>query len=130
MKNATKRLVVAGLLGFAVASLGGAGCGNSGGTGGAGGGAGGGGGRGGGAVMDAGTDGSRLQDCTGLVCGSDQQVVNVRSPALGTTECACLPIPSAGRCADCTCGEPLCVQYFAHCLGYSLEAGLLCSENG
>jgi hypothetical protein len=83
-----------------------------------------------GVVVDSGTDGSRLQDCTGLICGSDQQVVNVRSPALGTTQCACLPIPSAGRCTDCTCGEPLCVQYGGHCNGFSLEKGLLCSQNG
>jgi hypothetical protein len=125
---ATKCLIVTGLLGFALGSLSGFGCGSSG-RGGAGGAAGGG-GIGGGVVVDSGTDGSRLQDCTGLVCGSDQQVVNVRSPALGTTQCACLPVPSAGRCTDCTCGEPLCVQYAAHCTGFSLETGLLCSENG
>jgi hypothetical protein len=84
----------------------------------------------GGQGVDSGIDGSRLQDCTGLVCGSNQQVVNVRSPALGTTQCACLPVPSAGECMDCTCGDPLCVQYGGHCTGFSADKGLLCSQNG
>jgi hypothetical protein len=80
--------------------------------------------------VDSGTAGSQLQDCTGLICGSNQQVVNVRSPALGTTQCACLPVPSAGQCTDCTCGEPLCVQYGGHCTGFSVAKGLQCSQNG
>jgi hypothetical protein len=71
-----------------------------------------------------------LTDCTGLTCAADQQVVNVRNPALGTIQCACVALPSAGRCADCTCGEPLCTPYGAHCSGYSLEKGLLCSLPG
>jgi hypothetical protein len=73
---------------------------------------------------------SGLQDCTGLVCGSNQQIVNVRSPALGTTQCACVPVPNAGQCTDCTCGESLCVQYSGHCTGFSAGSGLLCSQNG
>jgi len=84
----------------------------------------------GGIVVDSGIGGSALTNCTGLVCGSDQQVLKVTSPALGTTQCACVPIPSAGRCTDCTCGDPLCTQYFARCLGYALEGGLLCGQNG
>ncbi|HSY38150.1 MAG TPA: hypothetical protein VLA79_01445, partial [Polyangia bacterium] len=92
-----------------------------GGHGGAGGGAGAGGGGGG---------GSQLQDCTGLICGSNQQVVNVRIPALGTTQCACLPVPSAGQCTDCTCGDPLCVEYGGHCSGFTVGIGLMCSQNG
>jgi len=71
-----------------------------------------------------------LSDCTGLVCGSNQQSVKVRNPALGTNECGCVDIPSTGRCTDCTCGEPICTQYGAHCLGFALEGGLLCSLNG
>jgi hypothetical protein len=71
-----------------------------------------------------------LSDCTGLTCASNQQVVNVRNPALGTTQCACVPLPNAGMCADCTCGEPLCTPYGAHCTGYSLEKGLACSLPG
>jgi hypothetical protein len=84
----------------------------------------------GGAAGVGGAGGSQLQDCTGLICGSNQQVVKVRSPALGTTQCACLPVASAGQCTDCTCGEPLCVQYGGHCTGYSAGNGLLCSQNG
>ena len=94
----------------------GAGGTGGGGHGGAGGRAGAGGG-GGGVVMDSGTAGSQLQDCAGLICGSNQQVVNVRMPALGPTQCACLPVPTGGQCTDCTCGEPLCVQYGGHCSG-------------
>lgn len=88
------------------------------------------GGAGGGGVVDSGTNGSQLRDCTGLVCGSDQQIVNVRSPALGTTQCACVPVASGGQCTDCTCGDPLCVQYGGHCAGFSAGQGLLCSQNG
>jgi hypothetical protein len=71
-----------------------------------------------------------LSDCTGLTCGSNQQSVKVRNPALGTNQCACVDIPSAGRCTDCTCGEPICTQFGAHCTGFALEGGLLCSLNG
>jgi len=105
---------------------GGRGTGGAGGAGGTGGAA----GIDGGIVIDAGIGGSALTDCTGLVCGSDQQVLKVRSPALGTTQCACVPISSTGRCMDCTCGDSLCAQYFAGCLGFSLEGGLLCGQNG
>jgi hypothetical protein len=56
--------------------------------------------------------------------------VKVRNPALGTNQCACVAIPSAGRCTDCTCGEPLCTPYGAHCTGFALEGGLLCSLPG
>jgi hypothetical protein len=73
---------------------------------------------------------STLSSCTGLTCAPNQQVVNVRNPALGTKECACVAIPSAGMCADCTCGEPLCTPFGAHCAGFSLETGLLCSLPG
>jgi len=83
-----------------------------------------------GIVIDSGTGGSPLSECAGLVCRSDQQVLKVVSPALGITQCACVPIPSVGRCMDCTCGAPLCDQYFAHCVGFSLEGGLLCAQNG
>jgi hypothetical protein len=54
----------------------------------------------------------------------------VRNPALGTNQCACIPLPSAGQCTDCTCGEAICTQYGAHCTGFALEGGLLCSLNG
>ena len=74
--------------------------------------------------------GLQLQDCTGLICGLNQQVVNVRSPALGTTQCACLPVPSAGQCTDCTCGDSLCVPYGGHCSGFTVGVGLMCSQNG
>jgi hypothetical protein len=74
--------------------------------------------------------GSRLSDCAGLICGSDQQVVNVRNPALGTTQCGCSRLPSDSRCADCDCGASLCAEYGATCLGFSLERGLLCTERG
>jgi hypothetical protein len=125
------------LLVISVASTVVIGCGGSG-SGGAGGvaGTGGGGGAGGGAAgsagrgADSGVDGSQLMDCTGLVCGSDQQGVRVRSPALGTIQCGCIPIPSAGRCLDCTCGASICAQYQANCTGFSLETGLLCTEPG
>ena len=56
--------------------------------------------------------------------------MNVRSPALGIIQCACVPIPSAGRCLDCTCGASLCAQYYATCTGVSLEKGLLCTQSG
>jgi len=88
------------------------------------------GGRGGAAGVGGAGGRSGLQDCTGLVCGSNQQIVNVRSPALGTTQCACVPVPNAGQCTDCTCGESLCVQYGGHCTGFSAGIGLLCSQNG
>jgi hypothetical protein len=84
----------------------------------------------GGIVIDSGSGGSALTDCNGLVCVSDQQVLKVSSPALGLTQCACVPIPSADRCMDCTCGNPLCTPYFARCMGFSLEGGLLCGQNG
>jgi hypothetical protein len=73
---------------------------------------------------------SVLSDCTGLVCGMNEQSVKVRNPALGTNQCACVAIGSGGRCADCTCGEPICQQYLGHCTGFALEGGLLCSLNG
>jgi len=88
------------------------------------------GGIGGGGAVDSGTAGSQLQDCTGLICGSNQQMIKVRSPALGTTECACLPLPRAGQCSDCTCGEALCAPYGGHCTGFSAGTGLQCSQNG
>src|SRR5580765_8430967 len=88
----------------AVAGMVAGGCGSSssgGGTGGAAGGSGSGGtGSGGMGAGGAGTGGaggvpgSALMDCAGLVCGSDQQVVTVRMPALGTMQCACVPVPS------------------------------------
>jgi len=71
-----------------------------------------------------------LSDCTTVVCTATEQSVKVRNPALGTTQCACVPIPAAGRCVDCTCGEPICQQYLGHCTGFALEGGLLCSLNG
>jgi hypothetical protein len=73
---------------------------------------------------------SALSDCAGLTCASNQQVVNVRNPALGTTQCACAAVPSAGKCTDCTCGEPLCTSYGAHCSGYTTDKGLACSLPG
>ena len=75
------------------------------------------------------TDGPRLMDCTGLTCGSSGQLVNVRVPALGITQCACVPV-SGGQCTDCTCGESICTQFTAHCLNYSATTGLTCTENG
>ncbi len=84
----------------------------------------------GGGIVDAGTDGSTLTDCAGLTCPADEQVVNVVSPALGTTQCACVPISSGGRCTDCTCGASICAQYAAHCTGFALEGGLVCIQNG
>jgi hypothetical protein len=71
-----------------------------------------------------------LSECTGLTCASDQQIVNVRNPALGTTQCACVALPSAGKCTDCTCGEALCTPYGAHCSSFSTDKGLQCSLNG
>jgi hypothetical protein len=71
-----------------------------------------------------------LTDCAGLVCGSSQQSVKVRNPALGTNQCACVDMPSTGRCTDCTCGESLCSPFGAHCVGFALEGGLLCTLNG
>ena len=59
-----------------------------------------------------------------------EQIVNVRMPALGITECACQPAPSAGQCTDCTCGEPLCAKYSGHCSGFTAGTGLMCSQNG
>jgi hypothetical protein len=88
------------------------------------------GGRGGATGVGGAGGGSGLQDCTGLICASNQQLVNVLSPALGTTQCACVPVPSAGQCTDCTCGESLCVQYGGRCTGFSASKGLLCSQNG
>jgi hypothetical protein len=89
------------------------------------------GGIGGGAGTATGAGGSHLQDCAGLVCGLDQEFLSVRSPALGTMQCACVPLPSAGQCMDCTCGEALCLQYGAHCSAFAPDKGLLmCSENG
>ena len=81
-------------------------------------------------VVEPGTGGSPLSDCAGLGCRADQQVLKVASPALGIAQCACVPIFGAGRCIDCTCGSPLCDQYFAYCAGFSLEGGLLCAQNG
>jgi hypothetical protein len=88
------------------------------------------GGSGAGGAGGSGTGGSQLQACTGLVCGANQQIVNVRMPALGTTECACQPAPAAGQCMDCTCGEPLCAHYGGHCSGFTAGTGLMCSQNG
>jgi len=80
---------------------------------------------------DSGADASVLMDCTGLICGADQQGVSVLIPALGLKQCACVPIPSEGRCTDCgPCGAAICAQYFAQCLGFSLETGLGCTQNG
>jgi hypothetical protein len=73
---------------------------------------------------------STLSDCTGLTCAATEQSVKVRNPALGTNQCACVPLPNAGQCTDCTCGEAICTQYGAHCTGFALEGGLLCSLNG
>ena len=88
-------------------------------------------GGGGGAVADSGTDGSRLSDCAGLRCGSDQQGVRVRSAALGATQCACVPKGGGSPCEDCTtCGQSICAQYDATCTGFSLETGLLCTQPG
>ncbi len=111
------------------------GVGETGGTGGRGsggasstGGTGGAGGMDGGGVVDSGTGGSPLTDCKGLICASDLQILTVTSPALGTTQCACVPISSTGHCMSCACGDPLCAPFFARCLGFSLEAGLLCAR--
>jgi hypothetical protein len=71
-----------------------------------------------------------LTDCAGLTCGANQQIVNVRNPALGTTQCACVDTPSAGTCSDCTCGEALCTPFTAHCTGFTADKGLACSQNG
>jgi hypothetical protein len=73
---------------------------------------------------------SALSDCATLTCASNQQVLNVRNPALGTTQCACVATPSAGKCSDCTCGEALCTPYGAHCSGYTVDKGLACSLPG
>ena len=78
---------------------------------------------------DSATDGPVLRDCTGLTCGSSQQVVNVWEPALGVRQCACVPVPSGGTCVDCTCGASLCAEFNASCMGFSHEAGLLCGTN-
>jgi len=83
-----------------------------------------------GAGGNGGTGGSGLTDCNGLICGTDQQVVKVVSPALGTTQCACVVNSSAGRCMDCTCGASLCAQFAARCTGFALEGGLACVQNG
>lgn len=85
------------------------------------------GGAGGGA---GGVGGATLTDCSGLVCGAYQQSVKVLSPALGQTQCACVPFPGANACEDCTCGAALCSQFFATCIGFSLEGGLGCTQNG
>lgn len=133
MKNLTKLCFLAALVLAASctsssrAKDGGGGA--AGGTTGAGGGAGTG-GIGGGTGVDAGADGPVLMDCTGLTCGSSQQVVNVWDPALGIRRCACVPIPSGGSCSDCTCGASLCAQFGASCMGFSHEAGLLCGTSG
>ena len=79
---------------------------------------------------NGGTGGSGLTDRNGLICGTDQQVVKVVSPALGTTQCACVASSSTGPCTDCTCGASLCAQFAAHCVGFALEGGLGCTQNG
>jgi len=107
--------------GGASAGIGGAGTSGGAGTGGAG-------GSGSSSLATGGT--GALTDCVGLICGSDQQSVKVLTPALGTTKCACVPMPSAGRCTDCTCGASVCVPYYAQCTGFALEGGLLCTQNG
>lgn len=81
-------------------------------------------------VLDAPADRPALANCAALVCATDEEVVNVASPALGTRQCACMPIPDGGLCADCACGASLCAQLNARCAGFSLETGLLCAENG
>jgi hypothetical protein len=85
----------------------------------------------GGVTVDSGTDGARLLDCVNLACGSDQQGLSILNPALGTRQCACVPIPSAGRCMDCSCGASLCAQFGAGCTGFALEGvGLGCTLHG
>jgi hypothetical protein len=84
----------------------------------------------GGVIVDSAIDRPQLLDCVGLVCGSGEQGVKVRSPALGTIQCACVPISSTGRCVDCSCGASLCAQLGAICAGFSLEGGLLCTQPG